>query len=107
MLLFFFLSSLLLSAQELPKGDIKNFKPLSGKNSKEITLLCNKCSTCEPLYVLNGKISTKESISKIDTKTIEKVFILKDKKAIEKYGEKAKNGVIEISTKNKNEKTTI
>ena len=35
----------------------------------------------------------------IDPKTIEKMDVLKDKAATDTYGEKAKNGVIIITTK--------
>jgi hypothetical protein len=35
----------------------------------------------------------------IDPNTIESIFILKDEKAIEKYGDEGKNGVVEIKIK--------
>ncbi len=52
-----------------------------------------------PLYILNGKEIS--AINEIDPNTIEKIDVLKDKTATEKYGDKAKNGVIIITTKKK------
>jgi N-acetylmuramoyl-L-alanine amidase len=51
------------------------------------------------LYVLNGQVVSKETVDKLDPATIEKVDVLKDKTATEKYGDKGKNGVIEITLK--------
>ena len=52
-----------------------------------------------PMVVLNGKTINFEKMNEIDTKTIESMTVLKDKPAIEQYGEKAKDGVIIITTK--------
>ena len=54
----------------------------------------------EPLIILNGKEVTKAEIEKYKPEDIESVTVLKES-AIEKYGEKGKNGVIEIKTKSK------
>lgn len=51
------------------------------------------------LYVLNGKIIDKTALEAISPDTIATVNVLKDKTATDKYGEKGKNGVIEITTK--------
>ncbi|MBW2961024.1 M56 family metallopeptidase [Mesonia aestuariivivens] len=54
-----------------------------------------------PLYIIDGKKADDENvISKINPDTIEKMNILKDKNAIEKYGEEGKYGVVEIFLKN-------
>lgn len=53
-------------------------------------------STTEPLYVVDGKI-TKE-INQIPPQDIESISVLKDQSAIALYGNKAKNGVILITT---------
>lgn len=53
------------------------------------------------LYVVDGKIVTKEEVDKIDTNTIKSVNVLKEKYATDKYGDKGKNGVVEITTKSK------
>jgi hypothetical protein len=54
----------------------------------------------DALIVVDGKLTTEEELEKIDVSTIGTISILKDKKAIDKYGDKGKNGVIEVTTKN-------
>lgn len=53
-----------------------------------------------PLYILDGEILENGRISGIDPKTIETINILKDDSGVALYGEKAKNGVVIITTKN-------
>lgn len=53
----------------------------------------------DPIYLLDGKTTSSSSIKKINTKNIESISVLKGNSAINKYGEKAKNGVIEIKKK--------
>jgi bla regulator protein BlaR1 len=54
--------------------------------------------TNQPLIIVNGKESG-QSLNNIDPATIESVYVLKNESATKKYGEKGKNGVIEITTK--------
>lgn len=56
----------------------------------------------DPLYMVDGKEITKEEMNHISPETIDKVEVLKGDSATEKYGDKGKNGVILITTKNKN-----
>jgi bla regulator protein blaR1 len=60
--------------------------------------LTNKNGT-EPLYVIDGKITTGEALSKLNPNEIESVEILKDKSATVLYGEQGKNGVVLVKTK--------
>ena len=53
----------------------------------------------EPLIFINDKESTKEEMEKLNPNEIQSVDVLKGNKAIEKYGDKAKDGVIKITTK--------
>lgn len=53
----------------------------------------------QPLYVLNGKIISKADFDKINPKTISKITVLKADAALKKYGDKGKNGVVELFTK--------
>ncbi|MBV4356153.1 M56 family metallopeptidase [Pinibacter aurantiacus] len=53
--------------------------------------------TNAPLYILDGKEVT--DIENINPNDIESVTVWKDAHAIEKYGDKGKNGVIDIRTK--------
>src|SRR5690606_22055739 len=53
------------------------------------------------LYVLNGKEISETDFRTIQPNDIESINVLKDKKAIDKYGEKGKEGVLEIQLKDK------
>lgn len=64
----------------------KNVKIVSEKN--------------DPLIVVNGHVLDKEILNTIDPNKIESVTVWKDEKAKSLYGEKGKNGVIVITTKN-------
>ncbi|MFA5326951.1 MAG: TonB family protein [Prolixibacteraceae bacterium] len=60
-----------------------------------------KQSSAEPgLIIIDGKESSKAVMSSINPEKIENVAILKDQMAVEKYGKKRKDGVIEITLKN-------
>ncbi|MCF1191499.1 hypothetical protein LRR18_07880 [Mangrovimonas sp. AS39] len=56
-------------------------------------------SNANPLYLINGKEVSKEDVSKMDKEKIESIDVLKGEKAVETYGDKAKDGVISIKTK--------
>lgn len=58
-------------------------------------------SSKQPLFVVDGVAMDYEKVRGINPDNISGMEILKDKAAIEKYGEKAKNGVVVIHTKNK------
>ena len=53
-----------------------------------------------PLYIVDGEIIENNKISNIDSKNIETINILKEGSGTALYGEKAKNGVVLITTKN-------
>ena len=53
----------------------------------------------EPYVIVDGKPIDGSKLKEIDPKTIDHMEVLKSQTAIEKYGEKAKNGVIIITTK--------
>ena len=60
----------------------------------------------KPLYILDGKeLQEGENINNIDPNSIESINVLKDLAAVKQYGEKGKNGVIIIKTKNAERKT--
>ena len=52
-----------------------------------------------PLFIIDGKEIEGGKLEDIDSDNIEKMEVLKGDKAIEKYGDKAKDGVIKITTK--------
>ncbi|MEO8943084.1 MAG: N-acetylmuramoyl-L-alanine amidase, partial [Ginsengibacter sp.] len=59
------------------------------------------------LFIIDGKISTSQKAKEVNPNNIQGIDILKGKKATGKYGEKGKNGVIEIKTKTDPENTTF
>jgi len=74
------------------------FKLQEGSTANMVSEI-SKESEVEPLYYINDRKITKLEMEAIDPNTIESIFILKDEKAIEKYGEEGKNGVVEIKIK--------
>ena len=58
-----------------------------------------------PLYVVDGVITPKAEVDKIDPERIYNINVLK--KFTDKYGEKGKNGVVEITTKKEMDKTLV
>ncbi len=52
-----------------------------------------------PIYVVDGNIVSSNNAKEIDNGAIESVNVLKGESAIKKYGDKGKNGVIEITRK--------
>lgn len=52
-----------------------------------------------PLYLLDGKPIDKAKMETLKPEQIQSVNVLKDKTATDKYGEKGKNGVVEIYSK--------
>ncbi|HLW63525.1 MAG TPA: hypothetical protein VKY33_09020, partial [Flavobacterium sp.] len=55
------------------------------------------------VYIINGKEADYDTFQKLHPDDIENITILKDQKAIDKDGERAKDGVIVITTKSKTE----
>ena len=53
----------------------------------------------ETVIYVDGKEVSHDELGKIKSESVDHIDVLKDKAAIEKYGEKAKNGVILITTK--------
>lgn len=71
--------------------------PLS--SASEVRIRNTDGSLTNPLIVIDGVVNEKFEIGDIDPNTISSVSVLKDKAATDKYGEKAKDGAIEITTK--------
>ncbi|WP_178983718.1 M56 family metallopeptidase [Winogradskyella helgolandensis] len=67
------------------------------KAYKNITYQSNK--NPKPLVIVNGKEVSSDYLKSISAEIIESMTILKGEKAINQYGEKGENGVIELTTK--------
>ncbi|TAD87317.1 MAG: TonB family protein [Bacteroidetes bacterium] len=72
-------------------------KPKAESTSPNVIL--GKASENQPLYVLNGKIITVKEASTIISSGVESINVLKNQSANDKYGDKGKNGAVEIFTK--------
>lgn len=57
----------------------------------------------KPLIVIDGVISENQNLDKLDPETIESITVIKDETSTKKYGEKGKNGVLEITLKKEKE----
>ncbi|MBF8148334.1 hypothetical protein ITJ86_00400 [Winogradskyella sp. F6397] len=68
-------------------------------NKKTFSTQNNYFQNPKPLVLFNGKEVSSDYLKSISPENIESVTVLKDEKAIHKYGEKGKNGVIELTTK--------
>lgn len=64
-----------------------------------ICLCCNKNGVTKALIFLDGKPITNDDFKNLDSQSIESMEVLKNQKAIELYGEKAKDGVIFVLSK--------
>ena len=71
----------------------------SGEREAALSIITTGGNLSRPYYVVDGKHVT--DISHIKPDDIESISVLKDKSAIDKYGENGKNGVIEITMKKK------
>ncbi|SFZ92259.1 Signal transducer regulating beta-lactamase production, contains metallopeptidase domain [Flaviramulus basaltis] len=77
----------------------KNYKVKTISNDKdESKIFITTDDNKEPLFILDGK-EIENKLDDINPNDIEKINILKGERAIEKYGDKGKNGVVEIITK--------
>lgn len=80
----------------------KNSSGLKNANSKASNSYVDHFDPLHPpLYVMDGRITEKTLIEKVLADGVESVTILKDKNATDKYGDKGKYGVIEMTTKEK------
>lgn len=66
-----------------------------------ISILPDKQGAPVPFYILDGEIIDSEALKLLKPDNISSIQVLKDQDAIKLYGEKAKNGVIIITTKTK------
>ena len=56
-------------------------------------------ATKNPLYIVDGKEVLVTDVKQMNANNIESIDVLKGENAIKKYGERGKNGVVEITTK--------
>jgi TonB-dependent SusC/RagA subfamily outer membrane receptor len=73
------------------------FKTIEHKSGNHVMFISEDGDS--PLFIIDGKESSKEAMEKISPDDIESISVLKGESASEKYGEKGENGVILITTK--------
>jgi hypothetical protein len=71
-------------------------KPKDNENERKIQSI--ESVTDDMLIYVDGEKYTKEDLEYLDPKGLKSITIYKDKKAIEMYGDKAKNGVVVVET---------
>ncbi|HEX8316289.1 MAG TPA: energy transducer TonB, partial [Flavisolibacter sp.] len=84
------------------RGLINNDYGNHGRGSLKVISKSNtqiKDNLSNALYILDGKEVTNNDIGKLDPNFIESINVLKGASAIAAYGEKGKDGVVEIKTK--------
>ncbi|MBC8004403.1 MAG: TonB family protein [Verrucomicrobia bacterium] len=72
---------------------------IKNESTPKVQIRNTNGATATPLIVIDGVIAEDQDVSKIDPETIESMNVLKDASATSKYGDKGKNGVIEIIKK--------
>lgn len=86
----------------IPADNEKTFGLLKKIKSIHVRSNDSEAKEVKLLYIVDGKPMDNDVLKTLDPKTIESMEVLKNKSVtVEKYGEKAKNGVIIINTKNK------
>jgi outer membrane biosynthesis protein TonB len=83
------------------------FPPIPKVTPSPPTLATIKNLPSNPLYILNGKEVDKETIERIGPSNIASISVLKENNAVTLYGEKGRQGVIEIITKDVNGKQNV
>lgn len=78
---------------------IKKNRSMNAKSMKTYSISSTgNINQLPPLIIVDG-VETEENINNINPENIESVSVLKDASATKEYGEKAKNGVVIITTK--------
>jgi hypothetical protein len=80
------------------KIKVINTAPQPAEN-EGVTISLQSAAQNPPIYFLDGKEITAAEMKSIDASEISTVNFYKNEHAIEKYGEKGKNGVVDIVTK--------
>lgn len=83
------------------KADISGTFDSNNKGTTVTSVSEFYVDTFKGLIIIDGIETNKTNLNDIDPNTIESLNMLKDASAIKKYGDKGKEGVIEITTKKK------
>lgn len=86
------------TGQKVTNGTKINGKAMSMKVDT-VAFVSVPSEKIKPLIVIDGVIVNDLDLNKINPQTIESMNVLKGEKALAKYADKGKNGVVEIKTK--------
>jgi hypothetical protein len=81
------------------KGDKKEGKEVKLKKMKKGDMVFINDDMNKALVIIDGKETTHEALKNLDKESIEKIEVYKGDGAVEKYGDKAKDGVVVVTTK--------
>ncbi len=84
---------------KLKKDQDSDSREVAEKSNSAVAIRSTGNTGNKSLIVIDGVVSPDKKVEDIDPNTIQSVSIWKDEKAIEKYGAKGQEGVIEITTK--------
>lgn len=81
--------------------NINSISELPGSGKVDISISCQASAqqNNNPLFIIDGAVSTQEIFIKLDPKKIESMQVVKGEKATALFGNKAGNGVIIVETK--------
>jgi len=78
---------------------VNKINQVSPSKNAVVFVNINDSAKPQPLYVVDGKKIKTGEMSNLNPQTIEAVYVLKDKTALDKYGAEGQNGVVEIVLK--------
>lgn len=78
------------------KTNSKDSLAMKGRKDDKVT---EAYAFKDPIITVDGKETNKEELSKLPSNDIESINVLKGDAAVKSYGDKGKNGVVEIRTK--------
>ncbi len=79
--------------------DGKDVEIIASENDNNNSIIYRNSKNKTPLFILDGKEISRKEMTDINPEAIHEIEVLKGEKAVEKYGDKAKDGVIVIITK--------
>ncbi len=82
-----------------PLQSVDSAQSLSVSSSNRLSI--NNGSGPQPIWIVDGEPTEITAMENFNPNNIKSVSVLKGEKAIQKYGDKAVNGVVEITTKQK------
>lgn len=93
-----------ITIQKIPKGKTAEIIIETNKGSEKFEIkeddedLFNTVPDKAPLYIVDGKETDAATMKNFDQKFITTIDVIKGQQAIDTYGDKAKNGVVKVST---------